>query len=189
MIAAVAILLPAGGLVAAVVLPIAPVGSHWWKQALTINGDLREEFGWPELVAEVARIWNTIPEHERTRTAILCTNYGEAGAINLYGPRHGLPQAISGANSFWARGYGNPPPETVVILGAGRERLLQMFESVFVVGRVPNLLGVGNEESHRPDIYVCRRPREPWSSLWPKLRAFGQCAVLGERRTLPFSLP
>jgi 4-amino-4-deoxy-L-arabinose transferase-like glycosyltransferase len=59
MIAAVAILLLAGGLVASVVLPIAPVGSNWWKQALTINGDLREEFGWPELVAEVGRIWKT----------------------------------------------------------------------------------------------------------------------------------
>jgi len=55
----------------------------------------------------------------------------------------------------------------------GRARLEQLFESVVVAGRVPNPLGVDNEESHRPYIYICRRPREPWSSLWPKLRAFG----------------
>ncbi|CDM65874.1 glycosyltransferase family 39 protein [Pyrinomonas methylaliphatogenes] len=173
MMAAVPVLLLAGAFVAAIVLPIAPVGSHWWKRALAQNGDLREQFGWPELVAEVARIWNTIPENERARAAIFCTNYGQAGAINLYGPRYGLPQAISGVNSFWARGYGNPPPETVIVLGGQREWLQQRFESVILAGRVPNSLGVENEESRQPDIYLCRRPREPWSELWPKIRKFG----------------
>src|SRR5262249_50834750 len=94
MMSAVPLFLLAGGIVAAIVLPIAPVGSQWWKRALTINGDLREEFGWPETVAEVARIQDTLPENERARTAILCANYGEAGAINLYGSRYGLPPAI-----------------------------------------------------------------------------------------------
>lgn len=170
---AVPVLLLAGAAVAAVATPAAPVGSRWWRQALAVNADLREEFGWPELVAEVARVWETIPEAERGRAAVYCANYGEAGAVNLYGPRHGLPQAISGINSFWARGYGSPPPETVVVLGGRREQLEQRFESVTLAGRVPNPLGVENEESRRPDIYLCRRPRQNWAELWPKLRAFG----------------
>ncbi|HEX8149899.1 MAG TPA: glycosyltransferase family 39 protein [Pyrinomonadaceae bacterium] len=171
--AAVPVLLLAGAGVAAVVTPVAPVGSRWWRQALSINADLREEVGWPELVAEVARVWDTIPEAERARAAVYCSNYGEAGAVNLYGPRHGLPQAISGINSFWARGYGDPPPETVIVVGGRREQLEQRFESVTLAGRVPNPLGVANEESRRPDVYLCRRPRESWAELWPKLRAFG----------------
>jgi 4-amino-4-deoxy-L-arabinose transferase-like glycosyltransferase len=171
--AAAPVLLLAGAGVAAVVTPVAPVGSRWWRQALAMNGDLREEVGWPELVAEVARVWGTIPEAERARAAVYCSNYGEAGAVNLYGPRHGLPQAISGINSFWARGYGDPPPETVVVVGGRRELLEQRFESVTLAGRVPNPLGVANEESGRPDIYLCRRPRESWAELWPRLRAFG----------------
>ena len=121
MAVAVPALLLAGGAVAAVVIPVAPVGSRWWRAALKVNGDLREEVGWPELVAEVARVWGTIPEGERARTAIYCANYGEAGAVNLYGPRHGLPRAISGINSFWERGYGDPPPETVIVLGGTRD--------------------------------------------------------------------
>jgi hypothetical protein len=121
----------------------------------------------------VVRVWNTIPEPERARTAILCSNYGLAGAINLYGPPHGLPPAISGVNSFWARGYGAPPPETVIVLGGRRERLDQRFESVVHAGRVPNPLDIANEESERPDIYICRQPRENWQEMWPKLRSFG----------------
>ena len=173
MIVAVPILLLAGAYDAARILPIAPIGSHWWQQALKENGDLREEIGWPELTAEVARIWNTIPEAERARAAIYCANYGEAGAINLYGPRYGLPQAISGVNSFFARGYGSSPPETVIVLGGRRERLGQRFESVVLAGRVPNPLNVTNEESQRSEIFLCRSPRESWPELWPKLRSFG----------------
>jgi Dolichyl-phosphate-mannose-protein mannosyltransferase len=173
MMVAVPILLLAGGYVAATELPLAPVGSRWWRQVLEDSGDLREEIGWPELVGEVARIWNTIPETERARTAIYCGNYGEAGAINLYGPRHGLPQAISAVNSFWARGYGSPPPETVIVLGGRRDRLDERFESVVLVGHVPNPLDVANEESEHPEIYLCRRPRESWPVLWSKIRGFG----------------
>ena len=173
MTVAVPALLLAGGAFAAVVTPLAPVGSRWWRAALEVNADLREELGWPELVAQVARVWETVPEAERARTAVYCANYGEAGAVNLYGPRYGLPRAISGINSFWERGYGEQPPETVIVLGGSRERLEQRFESVVLAGRVPNPLSIANEEAGRPDIYVCRRPRESWSELWPKLRSFG----------------
>ena len=167
------IMLIAGAVFAAVVIPIAPVGSNWWRTALDINGDLREEFGWPEMTAEVARIWETLTEDERRRTAIYASNYGEAGAINLYGPRYGLPRAISGVNSFWARGYGDIPPETVIVLGSRRERLEERFELVSVAGQIPNPLGIANEESQRPEIYICRQPKQPWQELWPKIRSFG----------------
>ncbi|HEX8719295.1 MAG TPA: glycosyltransferase family 39 protein [Pyrinomonadaceae bacterium] len=170
---AVPVIVLAGAAVAAVVTPVAPVGSRWWRQAVEVNGDLQEEVGWPELVAEVARVRDTLPEQERARAAVYCNNYGEAGAVNLYGPRHGLPQAISGVNSFWARGYGAEPPETVIVLGGRREDLEQRFDSVTPAGRVPNPLGVANEESRRPEIYVCRGLRGGWPELWPKLRAFG----------------
>ena len=172
-IASLFLLIVIGSGVAAIALPIAPIGSKWWKTALEMNGDFREEFGWPEMTAEVARIWGTLPESERSRTAILCANYGEAGAINLYGPHHGLPPAISTVNSFWARGYGNPPPETVIALGRTRESLEQSFEQVTLAGRIPNPLGIENEESQRPEIYLCRKPRRPWSEVWPSARRFG----------------
>ena len=107
---------------AAITLPIAPVNSTWWKAAIKLNEDFPEEIGWPELVETVAKIRDSLPQEDRARLGIPGTNYGEAGAINLYGPRYGLPSAISGVNSFWERGYGNPPPETRIVIGLSRLR-------------------------------------------------------------------
>src|SRR6202008_4156740 len=101
-------LLANGAVVTAFILPLAPINSAWLKQAADVNNDLVEEIGWPELAATVAQIRDGLPPQERARLGILTGNYGEAGALNLYGPRHGLPTAISGTNSFWLRGYGNP---------------------------------------------------------------------------------
>lgn len=72
-------------------------------QKSKIQGDFREEVGWEELVETVAKIRDTLPTKDRARLGVLAGNYGEAGAINLYGGRYGLPRAISGINSFWAR--------------------------------------------------------------------------------------
>ena len=104
-------------LIFVIALPSAPVNSPRWKFAAKNNGDLVEELGWPELTAEVARIRDSLPAAERERSGILAANYGEAGAINLYGPGYGLPRSLSGVNSFWAKGYGEHPPQTLIVLG------------------------------------------------------------------------
>jgi hypothetical protein len=161
-----------GVVVAAVVLPVAPVGSAWWEKANM--GDFREEIGWPELVAEVARIRDSLPVEERGRTGILASNYGEAGAINLYGAAFGLPRAISGVNSYWLRGYGDPPPEALIVLGLSSERANDLFESCELAGHVTNRYDIKNEETlEHSDIFVCSRPRNPWPEFWNKFRHFG----------------
>ena len=92
----------------AIALPSAPVNSARWKFAAKNNGDLVEELGWPELTQEVARIRDSLPREDRGHFGILAANYGEAGAIALYGPKYGLPRPMSGVNSFWGKGY-DPP--------------------------------------------------------------------------------
>ncbi|MEO7724675.1 MAG: glycosyltransferase family 39 protein, partial [Chthoniobacterales bacterium] len=90
--------------VGAFTLPIAPVNSSWWHRVVKVNGDLKEEIGWQELVEIVARIRDSLPEEDRARVRILASNYGEAGALELYGPAHNLPPVICPVNSFWAQG-------------------------------------------------------------------------------------
>jgi hypothetical protein len=161
-------------LTASVMLPLAPINSPWWQKASKINGDLPEEIGWPELVQEVARIRDSLSPNERDRVSILAGNYGEAGAINLYGSRYGLPSAISGINSFWERGYGNPPPETLIVLGYSREFLEQHFDTCEVAGHIENNYGVANEETNdHPEIFVCRRLRGSWPEFWKTQRRYG----------------
>jgi 4-amino-4-deoxy-L-arabinose transferase-like glycosyltransferase len=162
-----------GGAAAAIVaMPITPMHSRAWEFASRVNGDLVEEVGWPELVAEVNRVYRTIPASERA--GIFCANYGEAGAVDLYGPQYGLPHAISNINSYWLRGPGNPPPRTLVFVGGDREHLEERFDSVVLAGHTPNPYNVRNEETtEHPDIFICRGLKEPLEALWPKVRSFG----------------
>jgi hypothetical protein len=159
---------------AAVTLPVAPINSKWERVALKFNGDYRDEIGWPELVQTLAQIRNSLPESERARTAVLAGNYGEAGAVNLLGSQYGLPPAISGGNSFWAHGYGDPPPETLIVVGFSRRFVDRNFASCQLVAKIWNQYGVKNEETEdHPDIYVCRDLKQSWQDFWKDFQYYG----------------
>jgi hypothetical protein len=159
-----------GVLLTPLLMPIAPVNSSLWNSVTSKFYDFREEVGWPDLVDTIAGIRDSLPGG----TAILAGNYGEAGAIDLYGPAHGLPNAISGINSYWLRGYGNPPPQTLIVVGLSRDFLERNFSSCEVAGHVTNRYGVKNEEAtEHPDIYVCRGLLRAWPDFWKDFQYFG----------------
>jgi 4-amino-4-deoxy-L-arabinose transferase-like glycosyltransferase len=164
-----------GGLVMApLMLPVAPINSKLWDVANAVHDNFAEEIGWPELVEAVADVYAGLPAEAQPRAAIFASNYGEAGAINLYGPAYGLPEAISNINSYWLRGYGDPPPETLVVVGVPPSVASQFLDNCELAGHVTNRYGVENEESRdHQDILVCRGPRQPWPELWKNIQAFG----------------
>lgn len=161
--------------VGVILLPVGAVHSQLWNaRPAPINNEYAEELGWPELADSVARVTATLPPDQRTRTAILAGNYGEAGALELYGPSRRLPRVLSGVNSFWERGVSAPAPETVITVGYSPSDASALFTSCSVVAHTANRYGVPNEETRdHPDILVCTQPREPWSTLWARLRRFG----------------
>src|SRR5581483_8081008 len=139
-----------------------------------VGDDFREEIGWPELVETVGRIRDSLSPEDRSHFAVLAGNYGEAGAINLYGPAYGLPNAISGINSFWARGYGDPPPQTLIVVGLSQTFVDRNFETCVAAGQISNRFGVMNEETSRhKDIFLCRHLRQPWPEFWKGFQYFG----------------
>ncbi len=152
---------------AAVALPLAPLKSRWFRLADRINVTLRDEVGWEDLVATVARVRDSLPAERRSQLGILAENYGEVGAINLYGPRYSLPRAISGVNSSWERGYGDPPPQTLIIVGFSHEFVQANFSACLLVAQNTNSYGVTNEETtERRDIFLCGPPKAGWPQLW-----------------------
>jgi hypothetical protein len=160
--------------VSVIFLPIAPIGSPWWSAAIQINDDFREEIGWPDLVATVAQIRDRLSPQDRAALGILAGNYGEAGAINLYGSGYGLPPAISGINSFWQRGYGNPAPQTLIVVGISPRFLERNFSSCQFAGYTWNRYAVQNEETRdHPAIYVCRGLRQSWPDFWKNFQYYG----------------
>jgi hypothetical protein len=166
-------LVVSGIAIAALVLPLAPPGSRWWKIADATNTNFNEEFGWREMTEAVLRVRDSLPA-EDAPIGVLAGDAGEAAAINLYGRGHGLPEVISGSNSHWLRGYGNVPPKSVIAAGFLRTDLEEVFESCELAGHFTIPYGIVNSAiGDHTDIFVCRRPREPWAVFWKRFHSFG----------------
>jgi hypothetical protein len=166
--------LAVGGVLAcAFIVPINPVISAD-NFVIRNNGDLREEIGWTDLVAAVAKVRDSLSAEERLSYGIVVGNYGETGAIDLLGPVYGLPETISSTNSAWFRGYGNPPPKNLIVVGLSHEYIEKTFQSCRLAGHNGNPFGIKNEESEdHPDIFVCGPPRESWPQFWDDFQYFG----------------
>jgi hypothetical protein len=157
----------------AVILPLAWSGPLE-KFALQRNGDMREEFGWNELVRTVAGIRDSLPPEERAHLGITTGNYGEYGAIDILGRAYGLPEPIGTTNSEWLRGYPTPTPTTLIVLGLTDQQANTIFTNCRLAGHNGNSEGVRNEESlYHPDIFVCGPPRKPWAAVWKEHKDFG----------------
>jgi 4-amino-4-deoxy-L-arabinose transferase-like glycosyltransferase len=170
---AVGLLAVFGAVAVVLVLPWSPVGSPVFEAMISINDDLRAEFGWPELTQTVAEVYHQLPAEERAVTGILTGNYGEAGAISLYGPAYDLPTPISGMDSYWERGYGDPPPQTLIVVGYPSQSLDSQFESCQFAAPVTNRYKIENDETELPGIFVCRGLRQSWPEFWKNQRNFG----------------
>jgi hypothetical protein len=118
-------------------LPVAPINSIWWKIARAIYPEPKEEVGWPDLANTVGNIYNNLPPDERARTRIL-RNYSEIGALYVYGYLYHLPPAIGGENSDWLRGYGDPPPQTLIVVGWNRADVDHFFNTCTLSGQITN---------------------------------------------------
>jgi 4-amino-4-deoxy-L-arabinose transferase-like glycosyltransferase len=156
------------------VLPVLPAGDIGWTQK--VNPVLAESVGWPQLVSTVRTAWFSLPAGQRADAVIFTSNYGEASAINVLGT--GLPQAVSGHNTYWWWGPGNPRATTVLAVmpgpadGGGYAAFLgQFFTSVRAVATLSNPYGLHNQE-WGGQVYLCTGPRQPWGQIWPQLRHY-----------------
>ena len=171
-----------GAVVLPVALPVLPpermaayVASIGATEALRTNRgtlerlpqDFADMLGWERLAEAVAKVYVGLPEEERREAVILAGNYGEAGAIDFFGPRHGLPPAVSPAGSYWFFGPGDKPGTVTLTVGPELEDLAPYFDSLQLVTRVGNPWGVGEERD--VPVIVARRPHRTLQAVWPDL--------------------
>ncbi len=126
-----------------------------------------DQFGWEDMAVAVARVYNGLPAELRSRTAIFGQTYGQAGAIDLFGPRYGLPPAISGHQNYFLWGPRDYTGESMIVMGDEREVLERQFASVEKVGRVENHYAM---PYNHIDIFYCRGLRAPLADAWPKVK-------------------
>ena len=128
-----------------------------------------DEFGWEQMVRETARIYNALPADERTKTAIFANNYGEAGAIDFFGPRLGLPQSICNHQSYWLWGPRDFDGQSVIVLGSSGRGDREHFRTVEAVGRVEHPYSRRDEHF---DIFLCRGFTGDLQTAWPQMKKY-----------------
>lgn len=137
-------------------------------RVLRLPQDYADMLGWEDLVAEAATVWNGLPPADRSRAVLLAANYGEAGALDFYGPRHGLPRAVAPVGSYWFFGPGDRTGEVTVAVGIEPDALEAYFESTRLAARVENPWGVPEEQD--VPIVVARGPYRSLQEVWPDFR-------------------
>lgn len=151
-----------------ITLPLVPLSQLGKSGLVGANYDLGETVAWPTYVHEIAAVY----QRAGPDAAILGSNYGEAGAVDRYGPADGLPKAYSPHNGFW---WWGPPPSgasTVVTIGYPENYLLRYFQRCTLGTRLDNHLDVNNDEQ-RAHVFVCNGIRGSWSTIWPRLKTIG----------------
>ncbi len=174
--------LAAGAVLAPLVLPVFPISDFVeYRAALgglnpvrmenlprdSLPQNFADEFGWREMAVATAGVYSALPEEERRDTAIFANNYGEAGAIDFFGGKYGLPKAISTHVSYWLWGARAYSGKTVIVLGSDGAGDRKYFREVEAAARIDD---PDARPEERFDIFLCRDLTERLDRLWPKIR-------------------
>jgi hypothetical protein len=134
-------------------------------QTLQLPQDYADMLGWRERVEGVAHVYDSLPPEQRAKAVIATDNYGQAGAIDYYGPAMGLPHAICTCGTYWFFGPGTLPGEVLVTFGIDASDLRTLYGNVQPAGRLDLPWSVP-EERNAP-LYVATEPVMTLQQLWP----------------------
>jgi hypothetical protein len=126
-----------------------------------------DEFGWEEMTREVARVYDALPPEQRAMTAIFANSYGQAGAIDFFGKKYGLPKAISNHQNYWYWGPRDYTGQSVIVLGSDGVGDREHFASVEAAGRTYHPYSRRDEHF---EILVCRDLNTTLQAHWPKAK-------------------
>jgi hypothetical protein len=126
-----------------------------------------DQFGWKELVAAVNQAYSRLSPEERAGCGIFAQNYGQAGAIDFFGRRYGLPPALSGHQTYFLWGPRGYSGNCLIVLDDSKESLEQKFEHVEYVGMSDNPYGLEREIP----VFICRGAKfGSLTAIWPELK-------------------
>jgi len=126
--------------------------------------------GWKEMAEAVARVYRSLPPGDRSKACIFARNYGQAGAMERFGPDLGLPPVISGHNSYWMWGPGSCSGRVVIVIGGDREDYASSFAEVSAGGRF-ECRDCMPYENHQT-LWVARDLQAALADVWPRVKHF-----------------
>lgn len=124
---------------------------------------LADRIGWEEKVKLVIKAYNSLSPEEKKHSIIAGDNYGQAGAIELYGKDFNLSPVVSSHNNyyFWSK---DRLKDKTILLQVGKDSytngLKEVFDSVAIFpGKFSNSFVSPHENNLI--VIICRGPKIP----------------------------
>ena len=126
---------------------------------------------WQKFVAEVARVYETLPEEDRKECVIFSGSYHAAGAIDFLGKEYGLPPARSIHNNYYLWGPGDTSWKVVIAVGVPKASAERVFGEVVEAGRTSCEY---TDRFGRNDalVSILREPKRPITEVWAGAKDF-----------------
>jgi len=126
-----------------------------------------DQFGWKKMAETIAGVYNKLSPEDKHRCAIFGQNYGQAGAIDFFGAKMGLPNALTGHQSYYYWGPRGYTGECMIVMDDRPERLSQLFDRYEKVATVYHPYSMPYQHF---DVYLCRGLHWPLEEIWPQLK-------------------
>jgi len=148
-----------------IVLPVrstaSMISSGVWNDSF-----YKDEIGWPELASQAAQAWRSLPAADRADGTVVAGNYGEASALEHYGPAQGLPPVLSGHLSWQYWRPKSLPQRFVLFVGYSPGALALLCRSWTKLATIDNHWHLPNEERGR--IIAGCRLEQPLGTIWAR---------------------
>ena len=134
---------------------------------------LADRIGWEEKFNLVLNAYNSLSDKDKKETMIAAGNYGQAGALELFGKKYNFPVVVSGHNNYylWSKDklHGN------ILLQLGYERDINGLKERFNdVTRFPGEFANPYVTSHEDHlvVFICHGPKIPYSEMLEKSKFY-----------------
>ena len=120
---------------------------------------------WTETMLQLSSVYDSLPANEKQNCMIWGKHYGQAGAVNLFGPAYNLPKAFSYHGSFYSWAPAGQMPTTIIALSY---RVGDFFSPYFYDVKLLRTIYnpyANNEEELYQRIYSCKKPRQDFDKM------------------------
>jgi len=129
-----------------------------------------DELGWDSLVDTMSAAYQKLLPEQRAQAVFLTYNYGQAGALDFFGPKRGLPPALSGHLNYFLYGTRGASGNVVLAVGMDAALLRTHWKSVVQVATYHDDY-VLPDENNLP-VYLCTQPIGDFESWWPRTKRY-----------------
>ncbi|MBF6607499.1 MAG: glycosyltransferase family 39 protein, partial [Flavobacterium sp.] len=137
------------------------------KYAVSFEEYYSEE-KWRQTMQQLHHVHDSLSANEKENCLIWGKHYKQAGAVNLFGPKYGLPSAFSYHGSFFNWSPNGQMPNTIVAFRDsqpdGKDFFEPFFEEVIPVSTIYNPYAKKEDELYQT-IFICRKPKQDFDRM------------------------